>query len=337
MAIVGAESVNLGCGEVNGDGAVARLSGVDGTCLWSTALGIAPTALAVDAKGDILVGGVADSPTDLPCGPPLPPPAMAYGLVTKLSGADGSCAWTQSFLGSGYGLGLTTDAASNVYVAGSLTGPMPFAGGTLTPVSQFDALLLKYDGAGNELWGRNWAAATGGDEPAPPSVAVTPDQRVWIAGAFTGTFTFGTQTFGPTPSGPTPAPHEVFVAGLTADGAPVVATAFTTTSGSRGLGKPAIAVSHGGNLLVAGSYGGDITVGDMAFTTGGTILAELDATAALSPLWVRNFMDAGSIQDLAVDRCGDILLTGDLFGMPDFGCGLPKPGPESLFIVRLSP
>jgi hypothetical protein len=92
--------------------------------------------------------------------------------------------------------------------------------------------------------------------------------------------------------------------------------------------------------VVRGSYWGDITVGNMTSTSSqGMILAELDPTAALSPFWVRNF-DTGpdfAPMDLAVDRCGDLLLTGWSSGVPDFGCGRQTtPGSMELLILRLS-
>ena len=270
----------------------------------------------------------------LPCDAQVPPGSNSYGWVSKLSGADGSCLWTHVF--PGFATGVAVDPASNVYVAGDLQGSLPFAGTTLTLVGSSDVLLLAYDGSGSERWGRSWGSLsrsqfTGG-------LAVAPDGRVWISGAFAGSITLGAQTFGPTP-GET---EEMFVAGLTPGGAVVSATAFTSTRNYAVSGGPYIRVDHQGALVVAGTYVGNLTIGGTVLTAQDPsaldmFAAKLDPTT-LAPLWAHGFGDGVShLEAVAVDDCDEVLLTGGFTGPVNLGCG-PKPAAGlGFFLARLGP
>ena len=131
---------------------VVKLS-ADGEYLWSRSYGDASAnqlgeAIAVDAGGDVLVGGVVDGAVDfgggaisVPAGTcPGEVSCKQAGFVLKLS-TGGDFAWSRSLAPARAISGIATDAAGNVYVSGSAPGNVP---PYRTP------LLAGFDGAGGE-------------------------------------------------------------------------------------------------------------------------------------------------------------------------------------------
>ncbi|WNG50336.1 hypothetical protein F0U60_44055 [Archangium minus] len=109
-----------------------------------------------------------------------------------------------------------------------------------------------------------------------------------------------------------------------------------------------VAVDASGNTVLVGEYGGG------AFDLGGGALppnnyywnlyvAKRDGTGA--HVWSRAIPgvsddDFGFVdyeRQLAVDAAGNILLAGNYYGTPDFGCGPLSQGTGSVFVVKLSP
>ena len=308
-----------------------RLTGA-GNCIWAKAFGgeaIPALAAELDDAGNIVVVGQVleeGTPVDVGCVPaPAPAPASVGGFVTKQKGSDGSCLWARTF--AGWGEAVAIDASSSVYAGGALFGKMPFAGTTLTPVSMHrDALLLKYDGAGNELWGQNWSSAAPDSYGQVDGVTVTPDQRVWISGSYSGNITFEAQTFGPAGN------NAAFVFGLTPSGAPVATATFTTGETGNLLEGPQITVDRTGMLVATGQFASNITIGSDTLTVpkGASFLAKLDPSSALSPLWSRAF-DGSAVNGFDIDHCDDILVTGSFDGTPDLGCGQTGPNTSDGF------
>jgi hypothetical protein len=330
--------VDLGCGTLhgtkNGRPFVMRLAG-DGSCIWSKAFGgdhVVPLGAAIDGAGDVVVTGQAltSDPVDFGCGAT---PPLAGGFATKRKGSDGSCVWAHRI--QGWGESVAVDASSSVYVAGSLFGSMPFAGTTISALSAtMDALLLKYDAKGNEIWARHWGDAGTNSTAIAYGVAVTQDQRAWVSGSHDGSITFGGQTFG------TEGNIAGFVFGVTADGAPVEGVSFDTGETGNLLQGPWIAAGQTGTLVVGGQFESNITVGGKALavpTFGASFLAKLDPAHALAAEWALALEHTG-VWIVGADRCGDVLAAGDFDGPPDLGCKQtsPKPG-AGFFWGKLGP
>jgi len=147
----------------------------DGTATgsWSLRTGSRfyyPNGAALDSSGNVFLAG-----------------AFSTGLVYDLY--DGFLAKCDAALGQVWVRelgtaaqeqlqGVATDAAGNVYVAGSTAGDLggPNAGGT-------DLFLAKYDAGGNQLWVRQYG--TSGDDSAS-GVAVDGANYVYLTGATTG-------------------------------------------------------------------------------------------------------------------------------------------------------
>ncbi len=338
-------AVDFGCGTLQGGGTpdgltsapvFLKLDGKTGSCVWSVSpgpgLGAWSTG-AIDPAGDILLVGDV-GPVDVPMTYPCEGGAAVTGtgFVTKRSGADGSCLWIHGL--PTYPAGVAVDASSAAYVATSIEGSsFVFAGQTYGgPTGRF-ALLLEYDGAGNEVWAQSWISDAG--FAAADGVAVTPDQRVWVESAVDGTITLGAQTLGAAMA------ETAVVAGFTPDGELIAATGITADYGDYG---PILASDPAGALVITGSFYGAVSIGDHSFdagSTGASFIAKLDPASALAPAWAR-FYDIGKfgplLDGLRAATCDDILVTGAFEAPLDLGCGtLALDGPSNLFFARLGP
>src|SRR5262249_3642574 len=158
----------------------------------------------------------------------------------------------------------------------------------------------------------------------------------FVAGHFNGTFTLGSQTF-ESPSGMV---DDLVVAGFTPAGALVAVTAFTSTANDFSDNTPQLAAGPTGALLVTGTYHGNLTVGGRVLTAKSfaIYLAALDPPS-LVPTWTHSFDGGGNYaQAVAVDGCGQTVVTGFLTSQVDFGCGpLPGSGDNELFVARFAP
>lgn len=170
-----------GAGAGGRDAYVVKLSGVDGSNLWTrqfgTSAGEQTTSVAVDPQGDVLVagrtfgnlGGTGN--------------AGAYdGYACKLSGVDGSVIWTVQF-GTGAlddAFSIASDSNGNAVVAGRTQGAM--AGGS--NAGSYDAFVLRLAAAdGQVLWIRQFGTAALDDAT---SVTVDAADDVLVAGRTNG-------------------------------------------------------------------------------------------------------------------------------------------------------
>ncbi len=129
-------------------------------------------AVAVDAAGDVIAGGLV---FDATTGPSF--------YVTKLSGATGAEIWHQS-LGAGGALAVAVDASGDVIAAGSVPGAMVDS----------DFMVVKLAGGnGAELWRETIDGPDGLDDVAV-SVAVDGNGDV-IAAGFSTSLATGADLF----------------------------------------------------------------------------------------------------------------------------------------------
>lgn len=121
-------------------------------------------------------------------------PGTAQVYVLKLD-PGGNVIWLKTFGGNGSDLveGIAVDSANNVYVTGmTISASIIFAQDTLLsgPTSE-RAFLVKYDAAGNEVWGRVYG--TGNDRGN--SVATDGAGNIYMAGSFSSpVISFGSYT-----------------------------------------------------------------------------------------------------------------------------------------------
>ncbi|HEV2470716.1 MAG TPA: SBBP repeat-containing protein [Candidatus Sulfotelmatobacter sp.] len=161
---------------------------IDPVLLYSTYLGGSgndqPAGIAVDASGNVYVGGSTDS-SDFP-GSTLGslPAGTDHAFVAKLDATGSNLIYADYLGGSGgdYGYAIALDASNNVYVTGSTASsdfPMvnPFQG---TYPGSFNAFLSKISADGSSLLYSTYFGGNGSDIPS--SVAVSQTGEMTIAG-----------------------------------------------------------------------------------------------------------------------------------------------------------
>jgi hypothetical protein len=98
--------------------------------------------------------------------------------------------WSQRFgdASDQDGLGVATDASSNVYVTGAFAGTANFGGALLTSAADYDVFLVKFNSAGVHQWSERfgeWSAQVA------YSVATDAAANVYVTGYFDGAVSFG--------------------------------------------------------------------------------------------------------------------------------------------------
>ena len=179
-----------------GDGFVARFD-ASGTCQWVAHIwgqnGESPQAIALDPAGNVLVTGSYWS-YDAHSGPITVYNASAYAdlFVAKLDGATGQWLWARRMGGTGDDGGalLKTDAAGDVYVAGTFASDTLRTGGNPAfLVNQHyranvlnEAVIAKFIGlTGQCVW------ATRAGVNGAGTLALDDHGHVFLAGSFTYT------------------------------------------------------------------------------------------------------------------------------------------------------
>ncbi|MDC0746103.1 Vgb family protein [Polyangium mundeleinium] len=118
------------------------------------------------------------------------------------------------------------------------------------------------------------------------------------------------------------------------------ACAWSKRFGSKlGDSGEAIVVDRSGNLLIAGSFHGELDFGGgvtLASPTGASFLAKLDPQG--NPLWSKRILGSTVMApSLATDASRNVVLTGSVYGNVDFGGGpLPAalPGTDDMFVAK---
>ncbi len=176
-----------------GDGFVARLD-ANGICQWVAHIsgqnGESAQAIALDPAGNVLVTGSYWS-YDAHFGPITLYNASAYAdlFVAKLDGATGQWLWARRMGGTGddFGMLLKTDAAGDVYVAGTFASDTLRTGGTPAfLVNQHyhantltETVVAKFSGATGQCL---WATRAGVNGAA--TFALDDHGHVFLAGSF---------------------------------------------------------------------------------------------------------------------------------------------------------
>lgn len=233
-------------------------------------------------------------------------------------------------------VGLTTDSAGNVYVAGNFTGTAAFAPGvTLTSAGGDDVFVTKYTSAGALVWARR-AGGTLADFGR--RIAVDTSGNVYVTGNFAGTADFGSTNL--TSAGQA----DVFVTKLDSAGNFVWAVRAGGTTSDFGLG---IAVDPAGNVYTAGGFEGtadfDPGPGPYNLTSAGSrdiFVWKLDTNGSF--LWANGVGSTGfdSAFGIALDGSANVYTTGSFIGAVDFDPGagvqtLTSSGGRDTFVWKL--
>jgi hypothetical protein len=289
-------------------------------------------ALVVDANNNVIVAGQFAATVDFGGGG-LTSAGGYDGFIAKYT-TDGAHLWSKRMGGPSVDTvtGLGVDSSGNPTAVGYFQGTSNFGGTNLTSAGGNDIFVAHYTAAGAHVWSNRFGDAS--DQRAY-AAAVDAAGNVVLTGYFTGSLSFGGPTF--TNVGGA----DIFLAKLTAAGGHGWTKAFGSSLGLGEIGKT-VAVDGAGNVVLVGDMVENVDLG-------GGLLTAPTATydvfiAKYSPdgghLWSKRFAadwdDHGNA--VAVDRNGNILMSGDFYQSEDFGGGLlSSPGGADGFLVKLGP
>lgn len=272
----------------------------------------------------------------------------AWSLPLLLAPVLGGCSstapepapWAASYADDDhvYNARLAVDGSGTVALAGQFSGdlqlgPEPLVGGSFGDAGIFVGLL---EPSGHVSWTKEIAA---GGAFGTTTVAFSPEGDVIVAGGFDETVDFGTGPLGGETSS-----QGIFVAKLGRDGHPLWVQRFegeVTDSGPGSAYLQAMAVDGAGNIALGGSLRG-------AFSFGGP---PLDASASYGSLSFVVKLDrdgnkvfgtlfegtSHSVQGLAFDGAGSLLVGGTNNGTLEIGGGKFTASPSNGFAAKLDP
>ena len=338
-------------------GFVARY-GDDGGLEWLRTAGGATSgnatdvsAVAVDVGDAVIAVGYFSATIDFDPGtavPALVSSGQGFGaemnhFVAKFE-SDGDLVWAHTADTSSLNEraeDVAIDDDGGIYVVGSFRQTVDFDPGAGTvefvstgtgPAQDQDHFVLKYDTNGNLLWAVS-SDASSLDETAN-AVAVDGDGNAIVAGDFTGTVDFdpGAGTTSLAASGAYDQGN-FFLAKYDTDGGFQWALTADASSGMESATD--VATDDAGNIFLAGSFDGTLTLDGQVLTTGNDEFVYNYFIAKYSPdgdlLWARTTGASTGNEyglTLAVDGDGSVYLSGDFEGTVDF-----DPGPGALQLV----
>jgi hypothetical protein len=251
----------------------------------------------------------------------------ASASVSSGSGVVGPCAaapWARD-LGPSSSVSEVHQALGadcTTIVTGYFKGALDLGNGPLSANADAKGLFVaKLDGAGHTLWSRAFEATV---DVGSPAIAVDSQGSIVLTGNFTGTLDLGS---GPLASGDS---SNVFVARLDADGHPLWSQRY-----SIGGDMGDLAVDTAGNVVVGGTFGGDLDFGLGVIHAGVAthgFLVKLDPIG--TPLWQKDIAspDEATVYGLALDATGAVTFTGRF--RTSIGLGFTSIGDRDAYVAR---
>jgi hypothetical protein len=294
--------------------------------------------IALDANGNTVVAGSFSGSITLGS-TTLTSAGYSDVFVARISPGG---QWLQAVRAGGAGedvaSSLVLDAAGNAVVAGRFGHLVPgatavFGATTLTTAGNADAFVAQLSPAGQ------WTQAAGvggtGTDQANKLVLDAAGNAV-VAGSFTGSINFGNTTL----TANSPGSGATFVARLnlsTGSWTPIPPPTGSTWPAINALSLDAV-----GNMVLAGSYNGSLTVGSITATYASPIfVARMSPsgqwTQAVQAVPMPSNAPPSSLIDMTVDAAGTVTITGVLIGSVTFGATtLTSAGVYDIYVARLN-
>jgi hypothetical protein len=308
-------NVDFGGGPVPGNTSDVFVAKYDasGNLLFAKAFGDQDVqqgqGVAFDSTGGVAITGWYRGTVDFGGGP-----LTTVGDSMFLARFDGSGnhLWSKSFGGNGgmtIAYAVAVDGGGFTYLVGEVEYAIDFGGGPLPPVGNREAVVGKFDAAGNHVWSKRFGDA---DIQVGMDVAVDAASNVYLAGLFYGSIALG----GPALTSAGGA--DAFLAKLDAAGNHVWSKRFGDGGSEAIIG---IACDPSGGLAVAGVSDSVVDLGGGPLTSGGAtdvFVARISTNGV--HLWSTLYggPDHQMIDSVALDPAGNVLVTGNYLGSIDF-------------------
>jgi hypothetical protein len=228
---------------------------------------------------------------------------------------------------------LATDHLNNSVVAGSFNFSANFGAGSVPSVG-YDGFIAKYTPQNTLAWA---IRIGGGADDVAYAVAIDSRDNIIVSGFFGGTVDFGGTTLTATPNPFMPS-TDIFVAKYSPAGTLVWAKNFGGDMYDMGTAVGIDTHDGSDNVILAASFQSTANFGGVSLTcNGGKDMALVKLSAATGgTIWAKG---RGSSADetpngLAVDRWGDVVVTGQATGATDLGGGLGNN--KGVFVAKYS-
>ena len=286
--------------------------------------------VSVDASGKVYAVGMFSTLTDFDPGAPtanLTPPGLQNGFVASYTntGAYRFAGQIGGYYNTAYselGNTITTDAAGNVYVAGTFSGNVDFDPGPGTAFlfgsTNGDIFFAKYDANGNYVFAK---AINGSPNKEPKTIALDATGNIFIAGYFQSNVDFdpGAGFVSLTSAGS----DDIFIAKYDVNGNYVFVKQIGGTGSDRANG---MMLDGSGNIFIAGNYTGAVDFDPSAAvaslsSSGGSqdiFFAKYDASG--NYLFAKGTGGTGfdAADGICLDASGNLCIAGRFQGTADF-------------------
>jgi Beta-propeller repeat len=303
-----------------------------GTLLWVRRAGGSlideGRGISTDPDGNVLVTGGFEGQASFDKDTSVTALGDGDAFIAKYD-PNGGLLWVRQAGGEEHtwGNAIATDSAGNVLVSGAFSNTAKFDGTTLTSSNDLGAFVAKYSPNGKLLWAK---VGDGSGRDIAYAISVDAEDSVLIAGNFSRSIQFDGKRLESKGS------RDAFIAKYQADG---------TLAWAEAIGGPdddavrAIASDGRGDILLTGSFQGELTIGEKVLTSTGdrdVFIAALGADG--KPVWARS---VGGIETdngfgIATDGRGGVYVTGSFASTAAFnGMTLSSAGSDDLFILKL--
>ncbi len=288
------------------DAFVARL-GAGGSPQWARSFGAGQidnlTGIGIDSGGDVVAAGYFEGGVDFGDGEVTA--LAADAVVVKYAGADGTPLWATTLGASDndYIWAVAIGDSDDVVVAGTFVLQVDFGCEVIMDNGLGDAFVMALDGASGDC---SWVRSIGSSQVDHAfGVAVDSSGDIAVVGTFQGLVDFGgvELTAGDSAS--------IYVARYDVDGGLLWAKRF----GGPGLEVPwAVDFDDAGNILLTGSFAGDISFGGAALIgepAGDMFVVKLSGDG--THLWSKRFSGLGEQRGHAVTSSpsAGVIVAGD--------------------------
>lgn len=266
-----------------------------------------------DASGGIIVSGQFDQ--NAPFGASNLALTGTVDLYATKFDQSGTPVWAKGFGGLSNSIsigGMSTDAAGNIYIVGSYTFLMTINGINYYSAGDKDGFIIKLDPNGNVIWVKSFGSATTQDFNA---IAIN-GNKVYVAGAYMGSFAAGSITLAASNNGSSDAMVIAF---------DTAGTALWASTGGGSDQDYFFSVSASSSAVYAAGAvrGSSASFGSINLTGSGSaddILMTRLTTAGTYDLAKRiGSTNTDQALNIGNDANGNIYISGDFLGTVNFG------------------